>query len=174
MLCCAVLSCVRLFKTPWTVVRQAPLSMGILQARILEWVSMPSSRGSYQPRNRIGVSFIAGGFFTSWATREAQNRASAQFSWVAQSCSILCDPMDCSTPGLPVNHQHPESTQTHVHWVSDAIQPSHPLSPPSSSFNLAQHQGLFQCVSSLHQVAKILELQLQHQSFHRVFRTDFL
>ena len=74
---------------------------------------------------------------------------------VAQSCPTLCDPMDCSTPGLPVHHQLPKLAQTHVHWVSDAIQPSHPLSSPSSPvFNLSQHQGLFQWVSSSHQVAK--------------------
>ena len=84
-----------------------------------------------------------------------------QFSSVAQLCQAFCDPMDCSTPGLPVHHQFPELAQTHVHWVSDAIQPSHPLSPPSPpAFNLSQHQGLFQWVSSLHQVAKVLEFQL--------------
>ena len=79
-----------------------------------------------------------------------------QFNSVAQSCPTLCDPMDCSTPGLLVHHQLLEFTQTHVHWVSDAIQPSHPLSSPSPpAFDLSQHQGLFQWVSSLHQVAKV-------------------
>ena len=74
--------------------------------------------------------------------------------------------MDCSTPGLPVHHQLPEFTQAHVHWVSDAIQPSHPLSSPSlPAFNLSQHQGLFNWVSSSNQVARVLEFQLQHQSF---------
>ena len=98
-----------------------------------------------------------------------------QFSSVAQSYLTLCDPMDCSMPGLPVHHQLPEFTQTHVHWVGDAIQPSHPLSSPSPpAFNLSQHQGLFQWVSSLHQVARVLEFQLQHQSFQWLFRTDFL
>ena len=97
------------------------------------------------------------------------------FSSVAQSCPTLCDPMDCSMPGFPVHHQLPELTQTHIHRVSDAIQPSHPLSSPSPpAFNLSQHQGLFQWVSSSHQVAKILEFQLQHQSFQWIFRTDFL
>ena len=97
-----------------------------------------------------------------------------QFSSVTQSCPTLCNPMDCSTPGLPVYHQLLELAQTHVHWVSDAIQPSHPLSSPSPpAFNLSQHQGLFQWVSSLHQVAKILEFQLQHQAFQWIFRTDF-
>ena len=82
---------------------------------------------------------------------------------VTKSCLTLCNPMDCSTPGLPVHHQLLELAQTHVHWVSDAIQPSHPLSSPSPAFNLSQHQGLFQWVSSSHQVAKVMELQ--HQSF---------
>ena len=87
-----------------------------------------------------------------------------QFSLVAQSCPTLCDPMNHSMPGLPVHHQFPEFTQTQVHKVGESIQPSHPLSSPSPpAFNLSQHQGLFQWVSSSHQVAKVLELQ--HQSF---------
>ena len=103
------------------------------------------------------------------------NMVSVQFSWVTQSCPTLCDPVNCSTPGLPVHHQLLGFTQTHVHWVGDAIQPSHPLSSPSpSAFNLSQHQGLFKWVSSSHQVANVLELQLQHQSFQWTFRTDFL
>ena len=98
-----------------------------------------------------------------------------QFSWVTQSCLTFCDPMDCSTPGLPVHHQLLEFTQTQVHWVSDAIQPSHPLSSPSpSAFSLSQHQGLFRWVSSSHHVAKVLEFQLQHQFFQWIFRTGFL
>ena len=92
------------------------------------------------------------------------------------SCVLtLCDPMDCSTPGFPVHHQLQELAQTQVPWISDTIQPSHPLSslsPPA--FNLSQHQGLFKWVSSLHQVAQVLELQLQHKSFQWIFRTDFL
>ena len=75
-----------------------------------------------------------------------------QFCSVGQSCLTLRDPMDCSTPGLPVHHQLPEFTQTHVHWINDAIQPSHPLSSPSHpTFNLSQHQGLFKWVSSSYQ-----------------------
>ena len=85
----------------------------------------------------------------------------------------LCDPMDCSTPGFPVHHQLPELAQTHVHH--DAIQPFHPLSSPSPpAFNLSQHQGLFQWVSPSHEVAKVLEFQLQHQSFQWTSRTDLL
>ena len=99
-------------------------------------------------------------------------RRSVQFSSIAQLCQTLCNPMDCSTPGLPVHHQLLEFTQTHVHQVSDAIQPSHPLSSPSPPvFNLSQHQGLFKLVSFKHQVAKVLEFQLQHQSFQRTPRT---
>ena len=83
--------------------------------------------------------------------------------------------MNGSMPGFPVHHQHPELAQTHVHWAGDAIQPSHPLSSPSPpAFNLSRHQGLFQWVSSSHQVAKVLKFQLQHQSFQWIFRTDFL
>ena len=83
--------------------------------------------------------------------------------------------MNCSTPGLPVHHQLLEFTQTHVHRVGDAIQPSHPLSSPSPpALNLSQRQGLFQWVSSSHQGAKVLEFQLQHQSFQWIFRVDFL
>ena len=101
--------------------------------------------------------------------------SSVQFSSVAQSCPTLCNPMNRSTPGLPVHHQLPEFTQTHVHWVGDAIQPSHPLSSPSPpALNLSQHQGLFKWVSSSHQVAKVLEFQLQHQSYQWIFRTDLL
>ena len=97
---------------------------------------------------------------------------SVQFS---SSCLTLCDPMDCSTSGLPVHHHLPEFTQTHVHRVGDAIQPSHPLSSPSPSApNPSQHQGLFQWVSFSHQVAKVLEFQLQHQSFQWRTQTDLL
>ena len=100
---------------------------------------------------------------------------SVQFSSVGKSCLTLCDSMNLSTPGLPVHHQLPEFTQTHVHRVGDAIHPSHPLSSPSPPvFNLFQHQGLFKWVSSLQQVAKILEFQIQHQSFQWIFRTDLL
>ena len=81
---------------------------------------------------------------------------SVQFSSIAQSCPTLCDPMDCTTPGLPVHHQLPEFTQTNVHWVSDAIQPSHPVFPSPPAFNLSQHQDLFKWISSSLQVAKEL------------------
>ena len=92
------------------------------------------------------------------------------------SCSVVsCNPMDCSTRGLPVHHQHLEFTQTHVHRVGDAIQPSHPLSSPSpATFNLSKHQNLFKWLSSSNQVAKVWEFQLQNQSFQWIFRTALL
>ena len=95
------------------------------------------------------------------------------FSSVAQLCPTLWDPMDCSTPGLPVHHQLLEFAQIHVYQVSDAIQPSHLLSSPSPpAFKPSQHQGLFQWVSSSYQMVKVLELQ--HQPFQWILRTDFL
>ena len=97
-----------------------------------------------------------------------------QFSSVTQSCPTLCDPMNRSMPGLPVHHQLLEFTQTHGHRVRDAIQPSHPRSSPSSAPNPSQHQSLFQWVNALHEVAKVLEFQLQHHSFQRNPRADLL
>ena len=91
---------------------------------------------------------------------------------VAQSRLTLCHPRDSSMLGFPILYHLPEFAQTHVNWVDDAIQPSHPVLSPSSAFSLSLHQGLFQWVGSLHQVAKVLELQ--HQSFRRMFRVDFL
>ena len=100
---------------------------------------------------------------------------SVQFSSVTQSCLTLWDTMNRSMPGLPVHCKLPEFTQTHVHRVSDAIRPSHPLSSPSPPApNPSQHQGLFQWVHSSHEVAKVLEFQFQHQSFQRTPRTDLL
>ena len=99
---------------------------------------------------------------------------SFQFSSVGQSCPTLCNPMNLSTPGLPVHHQLPQFTQTHAHRVGDAIQPSHPWSSPSPAPNPSQHQGLFQRVNSSYEVAKVLEFQLQDQSFQGTPRTDLL
>ena len=104
---------------------------------------------------------------------EFGNNFSPPVSSVVQSCPTLCDPMACSTPGLPVHHQLPALTQTRVHWVGDAIQPSHLLSSSSPAFSLSQHQGLFKWVSSSYQVTKVLEFQLQQLSFQWIFRTDF-
>ena len=143
---------------------------GILQARILEWVAISFSRGSSQPRDWTQVSCIAGRRFNLWTTREAPKPTMlsiSQFSSIAQLCPTLYDPMNRSTPGLPVCHQLPEFTQTHAHWVGDTSRPAHPLSSPSPAPNPSQHQALFQWVNSSHEVAKVLEFQLQHHSLHR-------
>ena len=129
---------VQLYATPWTAARQTSLSFTISQS-LLKLI------------------------FTEEQCKDQP--LSLQVSSVPQSCLTLCDPMDCSILGFPVHYQLLELPQTHVLWVGNAIQPSHPLlSPSPPAFNLSQHQGLFQWVSSLHEVAKVLELQLQHQS----------
>ena len=128
------LSRVRPSVIPWTAAFQAPPSMGFSRQEYWSGLLLPSLMWSF---------------------------SSVQFSSVAQSCLTLCDPMNRSMPGLPVHHQLPEFTQTHVHKVSDAIQPSHPLSSPSPPApNPSQHQTLFQWVNSSHEVAKVLEFQL--------------
>ena len=157
-----------LFATPWTIALQAPLSMRFPRQEY--WIGLPfPSPGNLQSRDWTCiscVSCITSRFFTT---------DPVQFSSVAQLCPTLWDPMNHSTPGLPVHHQLLEFTQTHVHWVGDAIQPSHPLSSPSPPTpNPSQHQGLFQWVNSMHEVAKVLEFQLQHQSFQWTPRTDLL
>ena len=130
---------------------------GIAQSRTwLKWLSSSSSMEEKMENKTVLSS------------------AQFQFSLVTQSCPTPCEPMDCSMPGFPVHHQLLETVQTHVHWVGDAIQPSQPLLSPSPTFNLSEHQGLFQWISYLHQVAKVLEFQLQHQCFQWIFRTDFL
>ena len=125
-----MLSCVRLFATPQTVACQAPLSMGFSKKDY--WSGLPFPPPGDLPHSGIKPAspVSAGGFFTTEPTGKPLIRYSVQFSSVAQLCPTLCDPMNRSTPGLPV-HQLPEFTQTHVHQVSDAIQPSHPLSSPS-------------------------------------------
>ena len=142
-----VFSCfshVQLFATPWAIDHQAPLSMEC--SRQEYWSGFPFPPPGDLPHPRIKPSSpvspaLAGEFFTTSATFSP----SVQFSSVAQLCPTLCDPMNCSTPCLPVHHQLPEFTQTHVHQVGDAIQPSHPLSSPSPPApNPSKHQGLFQ------------------------------
>ena len=103
---------------------------------------------------------------------EKYKKGTVQFSSVTQSCPTPWDPMNLSTPGLPVHHQLLEFTQTHVHRINDAIQPSHPLlSPPPLAPNPSQHQSLFQWFNSSHEVAKVLKFQLSHHSFQRNPRT---
>ena len=148
------------------------LSCGISQARTLKWFAMSYSGGSSWPRGWTCISWtscISWRILYHWATWKLPvlgSVRSVQFSSVAQSYLTLCDPMNHSTPGLPVHHQLLEFTETHVHRVGDAMQPSHPLSSPSPpAHNPSQHQGLFQQVNSSHEVAKVLEFQLQHQSY---------
>ena len=131
---------------------------GIRQARMLEWPSTPFSKEFFQPRDWTwGPSILNIHVYI----HTHGNIRSDQIRSVAQSCSTLCDPMKCNTPGLPVHHQLPEFTQTHLHRVGDAIQPSHPMSSPSPlAPNPSQHQSLFQWVNSSHEVAKGLEFQL--------------
>ena len=144
---------------------------GIFQARILEWVAITSIRGFFQPREWTFLSCI---------DRQVLYHQChpGRLHICCCCCSVMssfCNPMDCSTPGFPIQHHLTEFGQTHVYWVSDAIQTSHPLSSSSPlSLNLSQHQGLFQWVGSLHQVAKAVQLQLQHQSFQWILRTNFL
>ena len=134
---------------------------------------------NYFPHSRLipveGSSFLEINFHKDGETPLNFKQHDRSVHSVIQSCLTLCDSMDCRTSGFPIHHQLLEFAQTHVHWVSEAIQPSHPQSNPSPpAFNLYQHQGIFKWVSSSHQVAKGLELQLQHQSFPWIFKTDFL
>ena len=146
---------------------------GIFPARMLRWVTMLSSKSFPNPgiesTSPVSPALHMDSLpLSHWGKYILNN----QFSSVTRSCPT--DSMDCSMAGFLVHHQLPELAQTHVHQVDDTIQPSHPLSSPSPpAFNLSQHQGLFQGVSSSHQVAKVLELQLQHQSFQWIFSADF-
>ena len=159
------LSRVRLFATLLTVAHQAPPSMGF--SRQEYWSGLPFPSPGDLPNAGIEARSPAlqANAFNLWATREATRmnfivlwRLSVQFS-----CSVVFDSATPWTaacqPSMSITN--PELAQTHVHWVGDAIHPSHPLSPSSApAFNLSQHQGLFQWVSSSHQVAKVLALQL--------------
>ena len=135
-------------------------SLNLRTAWRRDWLPTPV----FLPGELHGQGSLAG--YSLWGCKELDmtegltlSHCNTQFSSVAQSCLTLCDPMDCTAPGFPIHHQLPELTQTHVHWVGDASQPSHPLSAPSPpAFNLSQHQGLFQWVSSSHQVAKTLRM----------------
>ena len=137
---------------------------------LLEWWQLSTSANKFH-----AVSGVLEWEELSMLISKSHKYFIVQFSSVAQLCLTLCDPMNRSMLGLPVHHQLPEFTQTHVHQVGDAIQPPHPLSSPSPpALNLSQHQGLFKWVSSLHEVAKVLVFQLQHLFFQRIPRTDLL
>ena len=137
--------------------------------REYEW-----ERGVRKEKERRRDTFLseASKKFCFVLNKEDKWNFSVQFSHSGESDSAT--PWT-STPGLPVHHQLPELAQIYVHWAGDIIQPSYPLTAPSPlALNLSQHQGLFKWVSPLHQLAKVLEFQLQHQSFLLIFRVDFL
>ena len=156
-------SCLTL-SDPWTAAYQAPLSMGFSRQEYWSRVPLPSPITLYvrqQKRHRCKEQSFGLCGRGGWFGRMVLKHVSDQIRSVAQSCLTLCNLMNRSRPGLPVHHQLPEFTETHVHRVSDAIQPSHPLSSPSPlAPNPSQHQSLFQWVNSLHEVAKVLEFQL--------------
>ena len=151
---------------------------GIFQAIVLEWIAISFSRGSSWPRgSNPGLPHCRQKLYCLSHQRSPIYKLLKlnQFSSVAKSYWTFWDPMNNSMPGLPVYHKLSEFIQTHVHRVGDAIQPSHPLSPPSPTApNPSQHQGHFQWVNSSHEVAKVLEFQLQHQSLQWTPRTDLL
>ena len=155
----------RLLRVPWT-------------ARRSNWNRLPQISTRTQPKPTVP------GFRTQWSSdswcliaerTQWETKWWVQFSSVTQSCPTFCNPIDYSMSDFPVHHHLLEYAQIYVHWVGDAIQPSHPLlSPSPPALSPPQHQGLFQWVSCSHQVAKVLEFQLQHQSFQWIFRVDFL
>ena len=140
---------------------------GISQTRMLDWVAISSSKGASQPRDWTLSPALAGRVLTS----EPPGKS---VSLVAQSCPTHCDHMNHSTPGLPVPHQLPEFTQTHVHWVSDAIQPPHPLSPLLHLLSIFPSIKGFSNGSALCMRGQSIGASVRHQSFQRIFRTDFL
>ena len=146
IVCSVVQSCLTLF-SPTDCSPPASSVHGTFQARILEWVAISFSRGSSQPRDQTHPLHWQVDSLPLCHLGKPYDKefSSVQFISVAQSCPTLCDHMNRSTPGLPVHHHLPEFTQTHIHRVSDAIQPSHPLlSPSPPAPNPSQHQGLFQ------------------------------
>ena len=141
-------------------------SIGILYNHFLVGRSERENH-SIHGNNRVGMRNVRVWNLSLWKAWIARRVSLGTISTIKRSIHM--------TDGFPVHHQLLELAQTHIHWVSDAIQPSHPLLSPSlPAFNLSQHQGPLQWVSSSHQVAKVLEFQLQHQSFQWIFRTDFL
>ena len=150
-----------LFKYPSSCPR-SPVSRILLCLPLLRW----ANQSPETPNSFLGPKA---------SPQQPVFSRAVQLTSVAQSCPTFCSPLDCSTPGLPVYHQLLEPAQTQVYWVGGTIEPSHLLSSPSPpAFNLSQHQGLFQWVSSSHQVAKVLEFQLKHPSFQWIFGTNFL
>ena len=169
---------VQLCATLWTIARQAPLSMGFYRQEYWSGLPCPAPGDFLDPGILCLLHWQAGSLPLSHLG--IPKKASVQFSSVTQSCPTLCNPMNRSTPGLPVHHQLLESTQTHVHWVGDAIQPSHPLlSPSPPALTLSQHQGLFKWINSPHQVAKYWSFSFNISSTNEhagpiSFRMDWL
>ena len=159
-----------------------PLCYIEIKKNIISMIFLPKIHNlrKYNHEETQHINLSWGTFYTITDLYFSKNNEvkESKFSSVQFSCSVMSDsswPHGPQTPGLPVHHQLPELTQTHLHVVGDAIQPSHPLSSPSPpALNLSQHQSLFEWVSSSHQVAKVLEFQLQHQSFQWTPRTDLL
>ena len=150
------------------------LKFNIQKTKIMASLQLPASEIK---QNFFSINLPCSLAFKRWFARShsfQKHLYAHQFCSVALLCLTLCDPVDCSTPGFPVNHQLLELARTRVHRVSIAIQPSQPLSPSPPAFSLSQHQHLFQWISSSHQVAEGLVFQLQHQFFQRIFRTYFL
>ena len=174
-------------RATWPAVKSFPeaIPLALRQLRRIEWnliwkaaaVPLEAQRMSLRTEKEL-ISLTLDTACSHWRAQPSlwtciwESCSCCSCCSVSQSCPTLCDPVDCSTPGFPVLHHLPELAQTHIRWLGDAIQPSHPLSPPSPAFSLSQHQGLFQWVGSSHQVAKVLELQ--HQSFQWIFWIDFL
>ena len=186
-LCFIVYACslsrVRLFVTPWTLAHQAPLSMEFFRREY--WSGLPFSSLLDLPKPGIESESLQSPALTARFFTTAPHRSGCfidenfktQKHWVFDVVVVqfLSRVWLFTTPGLPVPHHLPEFAQVHFHWISVSIQPSHLLSPSSPfAFNLCQQRSLFQWVGSLHHVAKVLELQLQHQSFQWIFRVNFL
>ena len=168
-----MLSRVQLSATPWTVAHQAPLSMGFPRQEYWTGLPFPLPGDLSDPGIEPVFCHLLHWQADSLPLSHLGSTKNLKFSGSVNP--TLCNPMRCSMPGLPVFHHLPEFAQTHVHWVGDIIQPSHPLpSPPPPACNHSHHQSLFQWVYSTYQVAKVLDLKLQHQPFKWIFRIDFL
>ena len=146
----------------WRRTRENLIIDSSINSQTLSWAMSPSWRGCVSVLGKgLGqpVWQAAAGLGGSWELRVALCHSIQKYCCsIAKSCLTLCDPMDCSMLGFPVLLHLPDFAQVHVHWIGDAIQPSHPLSSSSPfAFNLSQHQGLFQWVNCLHQVTKVLE-----------------
>ena len=167
--CVCVCSVMSSSVTPWAVAHQTLLSVEFSRKGYWSRWSFPTPGELSDSEINPASPALADGFFITSPPLQIFCCCS-----VPQLCLILCDLVDCSMPGFSVLHHLPDVAQTHAHWVGDAIQPSRPLlSPSPPAFNISQHQGLF-WVGSLHQLAEVLELPLQHQSFHWIFKVDFL